>query len=591
MEYQAPLKDFQFLLHTLLNFEQHCEALGLTELNKDLADAILEEGARYASEVIAPLNSVGDEQGATLNGGKVATPKGFVEAYRAYCEAGWAAMTGPEAFGGQGLPALLATPFHEMLMSANLAFRIYSGLTEGVVLALNTHASETLKQTYLAKLVSGQWAGTMCLTEPHAGTDLALLRTSAKPCADNSYSINGTKIFISGGEQDLTENIIHLVLARLSDAPAGIKGISLFLVPKILPDSQAENALSCGALEHKMGIKGAATCVINFDGAKGYLVGQANQGLACMFTMMNDARFQVGLQGLGIAAQSYQGALRYARDRLQCRSLSGTKNPELAADPIIMHGDVRRMLLTQKTLVEGSRLLGLKAAMALDLEHRGASQAIRQQASARAALLIPIVKGFFTDMSMEVSNLGVQVYGGHGYIREWGMEQLVRDGRITQLYEGTNGIQAQDLVKRKILADKGLALSALINDIRQDCAQSQANEKIAPLASALLHWLNRWQEMASLMHDNNLNNPDSLSLNACDFLHFSSYILLAWCWLQQAQAAYENLPHFDADQDFLQAKIQCAHVYFERILPRCISLMQILLGNTRTIPSFQLDHF
>ncbi|MDN3638692.1 acyl-CoA dehydrogenase C-terminal domain-containing protein [Simiduia curdlanivorans] len=591
MEYQAPLKDFQFLLHSLLNFEQHCASLGLTEINRALADAILEEGARYASNVVAPLNSVGDEEEATFSGGKVSTPRGFAAAYKAYCDAGWAAMTGPEAFDGQGLPALLATPFHEMLMSANLAFRIYSGLTEGVVLALNAHGSESLKQTYLAKLVSGQWAGTMCLTEPHAGTDLALLRTSAKRGEDGSYSISGTKIFISGGEQDLSENIIHLVLARLTDAPAGVKGISLFLVPKILPTRNEENTVSCGAIEHKMGIKGAATCVMNFDAAEGYLVGQENQGLACMFTMMNDARFQVGLQGLGIAAQSYQGALRYARDRLQCRALSGTKHPELAADPIIMHGDVRRMLLTQKALVEGSRLLGLKTAMALDLEHRGASQAIRQQAGARVALLIPIVKAFFTDMSMEVSNLGVQIYGGHGYIREWGMEQLVRDGRITQLYEGTNGIQAQDLVKRKILADEGAALSELIQEISRDCVQYQANIELAPLAKSLHHWLDHWQKMASLMHTNSLENPDSLSLNACDFLHFSSYILLAWCWLQQAQTAHEDLASSDVDQDFLQGKIQCAHFYFERILPRCISLMQILLSNTRTTLTFQTSHF
>ena len=378
-------------------------------------------------------------------------------------------MTGPTEYGGQGFPQMVSACFHEMLMAASLSFRVYSGLTEGAVLALYKHGDEALRRDYLAKLVSGEWAGTMCLTEPQAGTDLALLRTRAEAQADGSYAISGSKIFISGGEQDLTENIVHLVLARLADAPAGVKGISLFLVPKFVanPDGSLgeRNSLGCGAIEHKMGIKGASTCVMNFDGARGWLLGQANQGLACMFTMMNDARFQVGLQGLGIAERAFQGALGYARERLQSRALVGPQAPDKAADPIIVHPDVRRMLLTQKTLVEGCRMLAACCARQLDLEHGHPDADGRRAATRRAALLIPIVKAFLTDVGQEVASLGVQVYGGHGFIREWGMEQLMRDSRITQIYEGTNGIQALDLVRRKLLGDQGGELLALQGEL------------------------------------------------------------------------------------------------------------------------------
>ncbi|MGH8353639.1 MAG: acyl-CoA dehydrogenase family protein, partial [Pseudomonas sp.] len=473
MSYRAPLREMRFVLHELFDVGAHCQLLG-SGLDRELIDGVLEEGARFAAEVVAPLNRDSDERGATLSDGQVSTPPGFREAYRQYCDNGWASMTGPTEHGGQGLPQMVAANFHEMLMAASLSFRVYSGLTEGAVLALHKHGSAALKAAYLDKLVSGYWAGTMCLTEPQAGTDLALLRTKAEPQADGSYRVSGSKIFISGGEQDLSENIVHLVLARLPDAPAGVKGISLFLVPKFIARDDGSlgerNALSCGALEHKMGIKGAATCVMNFDGASGWLIGAANQGLACMFTMMNDARFQVGLQGLGIAERSFQGALSYARERLQSRALSGPAAPEKAADPIIVHPDVRRMLLTQKTLVEGSRMLAAYCAQQLDLEHGHPDAAARKAAGRRAALLIPIVKAFFTDMGQEVASLGVQVYGGHGYIREWGMEQLMRDSRITQLYEGTNGIQALDLIRRKLLGDGGAELSALQAELGELCA-------------------------------------------------------------------------------------------------------------------------
>ncbi len=372
MSYQAPLRDMRFVLHELFDVSAHCELLG-NGLDRELIDGVLEEGARYTGEVVAPLNRNSDEQGATLLNGEVTTPDGFRDAYKQYCDNGWASMTGPTEFGGQGFPQMVSASFHEMLMAASLSFRVYSGLTEGAVLALYKHGAPELQRDYLAKMVSGVWSGTMCLTEPQAGTDLALLRTRAEPQADGSYSVSGSKIFISGGEQDLSENIVHLVLARLPDAPAGVKGISLFLVPKFIAKADgtpgARNSLSCGAIEHKMGIKGASTCVMNFDGATGWLIGQANQGLACMFTMMNDARFQVGLQGLGIAERSCQGALAYARERLQSRALTGAAEPSKAADPIIVHPDVRRMLLTQKTLTEGCRMVSALCARELDLEH------------------------------------------------------------------------------------------------------------------------------------------------------------------------------------------------------------------------------
>jgi len=386
MSYQAPLRDMRFVLHELFDAAGHCERLG-NGLDRELIDGVLEEAAAFAAGEVAPLNRNSDEEGCRLENGQVSTPKGFAEAYRQYVDNGWASMTGPVEYGGQGFPQLVAFAFHEMLMGASLSFRVYSGLTEGAVLALHKHGSETLKQQYLGKLVSGQWTGTMCLTEPQAGTDLALLRTRAEPQADGSYKVSGSKIFISGGEQDLSENIVHLVLARLPDAPAGVKGISLLLVPKFIAAADGtpgeRNSLSCGAIEHKMGIKGASTCVMNFDGATGWLVGEANQGLACMFTMMNDARFQVGLQGLGIGEAAFQGALRYARERLQSRGLAGVQAPDKAADPIIVHPDVRRMLLTQKTLVEGSRMLAAYTARQLDLEH-GAESADARKAPASA---------------------------------------------------------------------------------------------------------------------------------------------------------------------------------------------------------------
>jgi alkylation response protein AidB-like acyl-CoA dehydrogenase len=594
MSYQAPLRDMRFVLHELFDAAGHCERLG-NGLDRELIDGVLEEAAAFAAGEVAPLNRNSDEEGCRLENGQVSTPKGFAEAYRQYVDNGWASMTGPVEYGGQGFPQLVAFAFHEMLMGASLSFRVYSGLTEGAVLALHKHGSETLKQQYLGKLVSGQWTGTMCLTEPQAGTDLALLRTRAEPQADGSYKVSGSKIFISGGEQDFSENIVHLVLARLPDAPAGVKGISLLLVPKFIAAADGtpgeRNTLSCGAIEHKMGIKGASTCVMNFDGATGWLVGEANQGLACMFTMMNDARFQVGLQGLGIGEAAFQGALRYARERLQSRGLAGVQAPDKAADPIIVHPDVRRMLLTQKTLVEGSRMLAAYTARQLDLEHGAESAEARKAAGKRAALLIPMVKAFFTDMGQEVASHGVQVYGGHGFIREWGMEQLMRDSRITQLYEGTNGIQALDYIRRKLLGDGGAELSALQAEFSQLCDAEADRPALAQMASLVQARLGEWRELSTEVITACQRDVQEIGATSVDFLQYSAYVLLAGFWLQAAARAQDALEAGSGEAGFYQAKLHSAEFYLRRVLPRASAQREALLGGAQCLMAMDEDSF
>jgi len=594
MKYQAPLRDMRFVLHELFDVTGHCQQLG-NGLDRETIDGVLEEAARFTAEVVAPLNRNSDEQGCRLADGKVTTPEGFAQAYKLFVEQGWASMTGPLAFGGQGFPQMLSASFHEMLMSASLSFRVYSGLTEGTVLALHRHGSEALKQRYLAPLVSGEWTGTMCLTEPQAGTDLALLRTRAQPQADGSYQLSGSKIFISGGEQDFSDNIIHLVLARLPDAPPGVKGISLFLVPKRLVSADGSlgprNSLNCGALEHKMGIKGASTCVMNFDGATGWLVGQPNQGLACMFTMMNDARFQVGLQGLGIAEAAFQGGLAYARERLQSRAITGPVAPDKPADPIIVHPDVRRMLLTQKTLSEGCRMLAAYAARQLDLEHGAAEPVQRDAATRRAALLIPMIKAFFTDCGQEVASLGVQLYGGHGYIREWGMEQLMRDSRITQLYEGTNGIQALDLIRRKLLGDGGREFSALIDELATQVALAADVPPMAGMAGRVAQRLQEWRGLVDSVLQACRRDPQEIGAVSVDFLAYSAYVMLAALWLQAAVRATEALASGTGEAAFYQAKLQSADFYLRRVLPRAGAHREALLEGADCLMAMPDSHF
>ena len=586
MSFQAPLRDMRFVLHELFDVSAHCELLG-NGLDRQLIDGVLDEAARYTAQVVAPLNRNSDEQGATLANGEVSTPDGFLQAYRQYVDNGWASMTGPSEYGGQGFPQMVAASFHEMLMAASLSFRVYSGLTEGAVLALYKHGDQALKNLYLEKMVSGTWTGTMCLTEPQAGTDLSLLRTRAVPQADGSYAVSGSKIFISGGEQDLSENIVHLVLARLPDAPAGVKGISLLLVPKFIAGADGglgrRNNLSCGAIEHKMGIKGTSTCVMNFDGASGWIIGAANQGLACMFTMMNDARFQVGLQGLGIAERAFQGSLSYARERLQSRALEGSAAPDKAADPIIVHPDVRRMLLTQKTLLEGCRMVAAYTAQQLDLEHAHPDAQARKQASQRAALLIPIVKAFFTDMGQEVASLGVQIYGGHGFIREWGMEQLMRDSRITQIYEGTNGIQALDFIRRKLLADGGQQLTALQDELDQWCARHALSSELSTLVLALETRVLEWRTLTTHVIATSAVNVQEIGACSVDFLQYSAYVLLAGFWLQAAARAEAALAAGTEEVEFYRAKLNSARFYSDRILPRASAHREAVLAGAESL--------
>jgi alkylation response protein AidB-like acyl-CoA dehydrogenase len=559
-QYTAPIKDMQFVLHDWLNLAEHYQKLGLEDFDQELVNEILNQGAKFSEEVIAPLNREGDEQGCTLNDGIVTTPEGFAAAYQEYIANGWNAMLGSADYDGQDLPHTIAVPVQEMLSSANVSWRLTSILTESAVLAVTKHASDELKNTYLAKLISGEWTGTMCLTEPHAGTDLSLLSTKAEPSDDGSFNITGGKIFISAGDQDWTDNIVHLVLARLPDAPTGVKGISLFLVPKFLPTAEGTpgqaNTLSVGSIEKKMGLKGSPTCVMNFDDAKGFLVGAPHTGLACMFTMMNDARFQVGLQGLSISEASYQGSLAYAIDRLQSRAPQGIQQKDKKADGIIHQPDVRRMLLTQKALVEGCRAFSLLYAQQMDIEKFASDASDKNKANNVVAFLTPIAKGFMTEMATELANLGIQIYGGHGYIREWGMEQLVRDARITQLYEGTNGIQALDLISRKLARDKGTMLEdthALFASKVAEISDPQAKTQ----AEALLQeWLSTAEQLKSL-------NAVDLAAAATDFMHYSAYCLLGVIWLSMADTASKS-----TNEKIKHGKAKTCEFYIKRLLPR-----------------------
>lgn len=595
-QYEAPLRDIYFVQRELLAIESFVqETPDWQELNTDLMDAILTEAAKFSEEVLSPLNAVGDREGCQLVDGSVITPKGFKEAYQQFVAGGWCGLEAPKAFGGQALPKALAIAVTEMVGTANWAWGMYSGLSHGAYHTITDHGTDEQKQRFLPSLVAGSWTGTMCLTESHCGSDLGLLKTKAEPQADGSYQISGTKIFISSGEHDLSENIIHIVLARLPDAPEGTKGISLFIVPKfnVLADGSLgeRNALSCGALEHKMGIHGNATCVMNFDGATGYLLGQANHGLNCMFTFMNTARIGTALQGLAHAQWGYQRSLAYAKDRLQMRSASGVKSPDTAADPIICHPDVRRMLLTQKVFAEGARMLIYWVAKLSD-QVNSAEQADAKQHDELLSLLTPIAKAFATETGFESANLGMQIFGGHGYIKEWGMEQNVRDSRISMLYEGTTGIQSLDLLGRKILLKQGEPLKLLLKEIGGFCQQQQAQPDMAEFIKPLSELSASWLDMTMKIAEKAMKNPDEVNAACVDYLMFSGYVCYAYLWAKAAAIALQALAKTDdSDKAFYRNKLYCAQFYYQRILPRTLALQQTLLSGVTNVLSDAVDPF
>ncbi len=571
-DYQAPLRDMRFVLNEVFDAPKLWQALpALAEVvDAETADAILEEAGKITANSIAPLNRSGDEEGCRWDDGAVSTPTGYREAYQLYAEGGWVGVGGDPAFGGMGMPKVISAQVEEMMNSASLAFGLYPMLTSGACLSIYAHASEELKQKYLPNMYAGVWSGSMCLTEPHAGTDLGIIRTKAEPQADGSYKVSGTKIFITGGEHDLTDNIIHLVLAKLPDAPAGSRGISLFLVPKVLVNDDGSlgerNSLSCGSIEHKMGIQASATCVMNFDGATGWMVGEANKGLAAMFTMMNYERLGVGIQGLATGERSYQSAIEYARERIQSRAPTGPLAQDKAADPIIVHPDVRRMLLTMKALNEGGRAFSSYVALQLDIAKFSDDEAARQLAEAQVALLTPVAKAFLTDMGLETTVHGQQVFGGHGFIREWGQEQLVRDCRITQIYEGTNGIQALDLVGRKIVGSGGTMYQAFVDEIRAFVASAGADlrEFTEPLKAAL----DNLDELTAWVIDQAKANPNEIGAASVEYLHVFGYTAYAYMWARMAAVALAK----QGEGDFYQSKLGTARFYFARLLPRIHSL-------------------
>ncbi len=592
--YKAPLRDIQFAMNEVLRFDQHFQTLpGAEDATPDTLAAIIEEAAKFCEQVISPLNAVGDEEGCSWRDGQVSTPSGFKHAYEQFIEGGWSSFAQESVYGGQGLPASLSAVLYELLTSANHAWAMYPSLTWGAIKTITAHASDELKQRFLPPMVEGRWSGTMCLTEPHCGSDLGLLRTKAVPNDDGTHAISGTKIFISAGDHDLTENIIHIVLARLPDAPEGVKGISLFLVPKFRVDEDgsvgAANGVSCGSIEHKMGINGNATCVLNFDGARGYLISPPHKGMSAMFTFINESRLGVAQQGHGHIEASFQKALNYARERLQMRAPIRVL-PDKPADPIIAHPDVRRMLLTQKAFSESGRLLNYYCAQLVDISHASDSSSERQRAETELALLTPIAKGFLTEISLEATSNGVQVLGGHGFIKEWGLEQEYRDTRITAIYEGTNGIQALDLLGRKILPSGGKILEPFLGRIQAFCEQRHGdvtNALTKPLSEQLALWVALTREIgAAVQHD-----ADAVGAAAYDYLMVAGYTTLAYFWAESAAVAERALAEQRGDADFYNAKLATARFYFERLLPRNLTLAATIRAGAASTMALPAEHF
>jgi acyl-CoA dehydrogenase len=581
--YKAPVADTLFILSDVLGYQRYNNLPGFADATPDVVEAVLAEASRLAENALFPVNQTGDRQGcARHDDGSVSTPDGFKDAYQQYREGGWLGLAADPEFGGQGLPYALHTAVAEYMVSANLALMMYPGLTQGAIAAIHAHGTEDQKQKWLPKMVEGTWTGTMNLTEPHCGTDLGLLRTKAVPQGDGSYKISGQKIFISAGEHDLSENIVHLVIARIEGAPEGVKGISLFVVPKFMVGDDGSvgerNGVSCVSIEEKMGIHGNATCVMNYDDATGYLIGEENGGLKAMFTMMNEARLGVGQQGLSISEIAYQNAAIYANERLQGRSLTGAKEPEKKADPIIVHPDIRRTLMTIKSFNEAARALILWTALKSDIAHRSEDENERQAADDHMALMTPIIKGVLTDRGFDNAVMAQQVFGGHGYIEEWGMSQFVRDARIAMIYEGANGIQALDLVGRKLGANGGRAIQAFFKEVGDFCETHREDEKMKPFTKALKKGLNDMQASTMWFMQNGLKNPDDAGAGSTDFMHLSGLVALGFMWAQMIKSAQDKLSESaNGSAGFYENKIATGRFFMERLMPEtalCLARIQ-----------------